>query len=148
MGLASLVNELNEHFGDHTLANDRNEVTGFILALDEYHAIDNVLIHQFVAELIAYLPSNVHLALASRTDPPLPLAKLRARNELTELRTADLRFTSEEASVLLKATAGRALNDRTIDLLANKTEGWAVGLHLAALTLQQLPEEDRFGEAF
>lgn len=151
---ASLVNELDALFGDQMLSGESpwsdgsRSRTGFILALDDYHNIADPAIHELLSELIAYLPQGVHLALASRTDPPLQLAGLRARDEMTELRTADLRFSAEEAGTFLELAVGRELSRETIDLLEDKTEGWAVGLRLAALSVRNLPDAKTFIQRF
>jgi len=90
--------------------------TGLILALDDYHTITEPAIHAMMSSLIAYLPQGVHLALATRSDPSLPLARMRARREMTELRSADLRFTGDEALALLEATGEMSLRTRTAPL--------------------------------
>lgn len=119
-----------------------------IIVLDDFHHITDPAIHDFVADLVAYLPQQVHLALATRIDPPLPLARLRARREMSELRTADLRFTVQEAATLLELTLGRQLNRSTVDLLEEATEGWAVGLRLAGLSLRHTPDVEHYAAQF
>ena len=101
-----------------------------------------------MTELIAYLPEQLHVAMTSRTDPPLPLVGLRARKEMRELRTRDLRFTTSEAQVLLEGTAGRPLSHETVTRLEEATEGWAVGLRLAALSLRNVAQVDDFALQF
>lgn len=146
---AVLVNELNDLVGQvNGSDNGGPSQNGLILALDDYQNITEPEIHEVMSSLIAYLPQGVHLALASRTDPPLKLGKLRARREMTELRTADLRFTSEEAQTLLEATVGRGLSSEMIALLEEKTEGWVVGLRLAALSLRSLSDDEAFTATF
>ena len=81
--------------------NCRDRRSELILSLDDYHLIEDATIHAALTFFIEYLPPQVHLAIATRTDPPLPLAKLRVRSQLTELRPADLRFTDEEATAFL-----------------------------------------------
>ena len=95
-----------------------------------------------------HLPPGVHLVLASRSDPPLPLARLRAGGQLAELRAGDLRFTAEEAAALLRETAGDALPAAAVVALAARTEGWAAGLQLAGLSLRGRPDVAGFVAAF
>jgi LuxR family maltose regulon positive regulatory protein len=121
---------------------------GLILALDDYHRITEPAIHEILSSLIEHLPQGMHLALATRTDPQLPLAGLRARREMTEVRSASLRFTSEEACSFLEATTGRELDPETIRLLEDKTEGWVVGLRLAALSMRTLADDEAFVQGF
>jgi LuxR family transcriptional regulator, maltose regulon positive regulatory protein len=107
-----------------------------MLVLDDYHAIRDDRVHGSVEYLIQHLPEGVHLAIATRADPPLPLGRLRARGEMTELRAADLRLSSEEAAGLLRAALGVELDPGDVERLVNRTEGWAAGLYLAALSLR------------
>jgi LuxR family maltose regulon positive regulatory protein len=107
-----------------------------LLVLDDYHLIESEPVHTAVMFLLDHLPAGLHLVLASRSDPPLALARLRARGQLTELRAADLRFTSEEAAVLLVEAAGLDLPETAVAALGARTEGWAAGLRLAALSLR------------
>lgn len=145
----SLVNELDALFRRRSPANDGGySNNGLVLALDDYHTITNPAIHELLSNLIAYQPRDMHLVLASRTDPPLPLAGLRARNEMSELRTANLRLTREEAGALLELTAGKELSSETIDILEKKTDGWAVGLRLAALSIRDLSDVAGFVQRF
>lgn len=147
--MTAVVNELDALFARrHTAGEKLLQMPGLILALDDYHAITNPAIHEFLTDLISYMPQPLHLVLASRTDPLLPLAGLRARGQMVELRTSDLRFSRREAGALLAATVGRDLQDETIDLLGDKTEGWAVGLRLAALSLRNAPDDQVFAERF
>ena len=98
--------------------------------------------------LLEHLPSQMHLVIATRSDPPLPLARLRVRGELCELRAEDLRFTLEEASAFFRQTSGLALSPGQVALLTERTEGWIAGLQLAALALQNQEDVPRFVEAF
>ena len=109
-----------------------------ILVLDDYHLIEDRAIHDALAFLLARLPRQVHLVLSTREDPYLPLARLRARGQLTELRASDLRFTSSEAAEFLNRVMGLALSMEDIAALEARTEGWIAGLQLAALALQGL----------
>jgi ATP/maltotriose-dependent transcriptional regulator MalT len=117
-----------------------NELAGVadevVLVLDDYHLIEAPPVHDSVAFLLERLPPGLRLVLASRADPPLPLARLRAGGQLTELRAADLRFTPEEAAALLRSTAGPDLSEAAVGALEGRTEGWAAGLQLAALSLR------------
>src|SRR3712207_1258980 len=107
-----------------------------ILVLDDYHLIEAPGVHQALAFLLDHLPPQLHLVLASRVDPPLPLSRLRARGQLTELRAQDLRFTREEAATFLREVMGLALSVEDVAALEARTEGWIAGLQLAALSLQ------------
>jgi LuxR family transcriptional regulator, maltose regulon positive regulatory protein len=108
----------------------------FILALDDYHVIKTPEIHAIMARLVEHLPLHVHLILISRADPPLPVERLRGRQQLAEIRAADLRFSSVETRLLLQQILGSGVTEETAALLQDSTEGWAVGLHLAALSLR------------
>jgi LuxR family maltose regulon positive regulatory protein len=107
-----------------------------VLVLDEYQEITASDIHDELTFLIEGLPPHAHLVLISRSELPLPLARLRARGQLTELRAADLRFTAEEAVDFLNDMMGLQLSPEVITMLEARTEGWAAGLHLAALSMQ------------
>jgi LuxR family maltose regulon positive regulatory protein len=122
--------------------------SAIVLVLDDYHLVDAAPVHASLAFLLEHLPPGLHLVLASRSDPPLPLARLRAGGQLSELRTSDLRFTAEEASALLREAAGPVLPDAAVTALAARTEGWAAGLQLAALSLRGRPEVAGFVAAF
>ncbi|HEU4323618.1 MAG TPA: LuxR C-terminal-related transcriptional regulator [Roseiflexaceae bacterium] len=118
-----------------------------LLALDDYHQHDSPAVGALVAALLERLPSALHLLLATRADPPLPLARLRARGQLLELRAADLRFSADEAAALLRAAVGTDLPEAAA-ALAERTEGWAAGLQLAALALRGHPDPAAFVAAF
>ncbi len=119
-----------------------------ILVLDDFHVIDSAPIQTAVTFLLDHLPSNLHLALASRSDPALPLARLRARGELTELRAADLRFTVEETARFLNQVMGLGLSAADIVALETRTEGWIAGLQLAALSMRERSDVAGFIRAF
>lgn len=112
------------------------------LVLDDYHVIDNELVHDSFFQLVEHLPPAVGVVVASRSDPPIALARRRASARLGELRAAELRFTTEEAAELLRALVGPEadLTDDAVSTLATRTEGWAAGLQLAALSLQGSPD--------
>jgi LuxR family maltose regulon positive regulatory protein len=120
-----------------TLLNDIRAVPGDIaLVVDDYHVIEAPEIHGGMAFLLDHLPQQLHLVLTTRADPPLPLARLRARGELVEIRAADLRFTSDEVATYLNGAMGLALTPGDVDALESRTEGWIAALQLAALTMQ------------
>jgi len=118
-----------------------------VLILDDYHVIKSASVHESVGFLIEHRPAGLSLVLASRTDPPLPLARIRAAGQLAELRAADLRFTAGEAAELLQQ-AVPALPEASAAALAGKTEGWAAGLQLAALSLRGRNDTAAFVAAF
>lgn len=119
-----------------------------ILILDDYHFIETEAIHTVVTFLLDHLPQQFHLTIASRTIPPLPLARWRVRGQLTELRAADLRFTTAEISQLLNTRLGLNLSSADIAALEARTEGWVAGLCLAALSLQEQPNPAAFIQSF
>jgi LuxR family transcriptional regulator, maltose regulon positive regulatory protein len=132
-----------------TLINDVASVPDdFILALDDYHAIDSPQIDDAVTFLIEHLPPPMHLAIVTREDPRLPLARLRARGQLTELRAPDLRFTHTEAAEFLNRVMGLDLEASDIAALEKRTEGWVAGLQMAALSLQGRLDTTGFIQAF
>jgi LuxR family maltose regulon positive regulatory protein len=134
--VAALVNELAD-------ADDE-----LVLVLDDYHLIRVAAVHASLGFLLEHLPASLRLVLASRADPPLPLARLRARGQLAELRAADLRFTPEEAARLLRAAVGPELSEAAVATLEARTEGWVAGLQLAALSLRGHGDIAAFVEGF
>ncbi|HEX5293486.1 MAG TPA: hypothetical protein VFX25_31825, partial [Streptosporangiaceae bacterium] len=118
------------------------------LAFDDYHLVSNQEVLHSVAFLVEHLPPGVRLALAARADPELPLARLRARGELLEIRADDLRFTEDETAALLNGTMSLALAPTDIRALQHRTEGWVAGLHLAGLSLRGRPDPSAFIHAF
>ncbi len=116
----------------------------FILAFDDYHTVNAPAIHALMARLVERLPAQVHLVLITRADPPLPLVRLRGRQQLGEIRAADLRFSAEETGLLLQQLLGSGVTAETAALLEESTEGWAVGLHLAALSLRNRTDPAAF----
>src|SRR5207237_1106683 len=117
-----------------------NEITtlpdNFVLVLDDYHVIDAKPIDHTLTYLVEHLPPQMHLVIATREDPQLPLARLRARGQLTELRATDLRFTPSEAAEFLNQGMGLNLSAEDVTALEARTEGWIAGLQLAAISLQ------------
>jgi LuxR family transcriptional regulator, maltose regulon positive regulatory protein len=122
--------------------------TPTFLLLDDYQVIDEQAIHDSVLFLLEHLPAHLHLILASRTDPPLLLARLRARGALLELRDADLRFQEDEASQFLTQMMTLALDPTEIMMLTQRTEGWIAGLHLAVLALEHSQDHASFIHGF
>jgi LuxR family transcriptional regulator, maltose regulon positive regulatory protein len=106
------------------------------LVLDDYHLIGASPVHRDLGFLLGRLPPQLRLVVASRADPPLPLARMRARGQLVELRAADLRFTADETAALVRQTAGLELPADSLAALSARTEGWVAGLQLAALSLR------------
>ncbi|MDX1522737.1 MAG: hypothetical protein R3264_14005, partial [Anaerolineae bacterium] len=133
-----------------------NEVTthpvlteqGFILVLDDYHVINAQMVDMALTFLIEHMPPQMHLVITTREDPSLPLARLRARGQLTELRVADLRFTAAEAAKFLNQVMGLSLSAADITALEYHTEGWIAGLQLAALSMQSHQDVHQFIKAF
>lgn len=125
--LSALVNALTAHAAD------------VVLILDDYHLIEAEPIHRMLAFLVEHLPPNLHLLVATRADPPLHLARLRARGDMTELRAADLRFSAEETAAFLSTVMGLSLSPEEVAALVARTEGWIAGLQLAGLSLQGRP---------
>ena len=107
-----------------------------VLVLDDYHLIEAQPIHEALTFLLEHLPPQMHLVIATREDPPLPLARLRARGQLTELRATDLRFTPAEAADFLNQVMGLGLSAEDVAALEARTEGWIAGLQLAAISMQ------------
>ena len=136
--VTALINELADRPGE-------DEV---LLVLDDYHVIEAEPVHASLGFLLEHRPPGLHLVLATRADPPLPLARLRARGQLTELRAAELRFTTDEAAALLYQATGADLPGASVAALAARTEGWAAGLQLAALSLRGQPDAAGFIAAF
>ena len=124
--VTALINELAAHPGDDPV----------MLVLDDYHLVDAQPVHAALTFLLEHLPAGLRLVLTSRSDPPLPLARLRARGQLAELRAGQLRFTPDEAAALLREATGPGLPGAAAAALTARTEGWAAGLQLAALSLR------------
>lgn len=118
------------------------------LALDDYHLIDNPAIHDALAFLIEQMPPQLHLVLITRADPPLPLARLRVRHQINEIRTVDLRFSPSEVATFLNQIKGIHVTESQATALEARTEGWVASLQLAALSLQHEQNIDRFIAAF
>jgi LuxR family transcriptional regulator, maltose regulon positive regulatory protein len=134
--LGALINEL------------AGELHEAFIVLDDYHLIDAEPVHEAVSFLIERMPENVRLVISSRTDPPLPLPKLRARDQMTEIRAAELRFTTEEATAFLGDVMGLTLSATHVAALEEITEGWVAALQLAALSMRDREDVSGFVEAF
>ncbi|GIV63953.1 MAG: LuxR family transcriptional regulator [Bellilinea sp.] len=134
---AALINDLTESAGEK-----------YVLVLDDYHYITQQPIHDAIAYLIDHQPDNLYLIFISRADPPLPLGRWRVRGHLTEIRADDLRFTEAEAAEFLNRVMGLTLRAEDIHALQARTEGWAAGLQLAALSLQQAANPTEMIAAF
>jgi LuxR family maltose regulon positive regulatory protein len=129
-----------------------NEISSFpenfSIVLDDYHLIKTQAIHEALTFLLDHLPPQMHIILTTRADPPLPLARLRARDRLTELRADNLRFTRDEAALFLNEVMGLKLTAEDIAALESRTEGWVAGLQLAALSMQGREDVTGFIQAF
>jgi LuxR family maltose regulon positive regulatory protein len=135
--LNDLINRVDEQ--------QRKEPEGSqaVLVLDDYHVITEEPVHQSLVYLIDHLPPQMHLVIASRADPPLSLARLRARSEIYELRASELRFSTVETREFTNNVMGLNLSDMDIAALENRTEGWIAGLQMAALAMQSLSGGER-----
>ncbi|UCD37570.1 MAG: hypothetical protein JSW54_12190 [Fidelibacterota bacterium] len=134
--LANLINDIDTHSED------------FALVLDDYHYIEISEIHAMVEFLLEHLPGRMHVVIATRVDPPLPLARLRGRDQLAELRFEDLQFTSAETYAFLMQAKSLELSEADIAVLGERTEGWAAGLQLAVLSMQGRENLSAFIESF
>jgi LuxR family maltose regulon positive regulatory protein len=150
--LKALVNEIDSFRDDRATEFIPGEIeglrAGFILVLDDYHVIETPAIHQHLSFLLDHLPRHMHLIISSRSDPPLHLARLRARDQLIELHESDLRFTRAEAVRFLNETMSLSLTSEQIAALETRTEGWIAGLQLAALSLRGREDLSGFVQAF
>ena len=138
-----------------SLINELEQIEkAFILVLDDYHFIQDKSVHAFIDKFLKHPPAAMHLVLATRRDPPLPLASLRAKGQMTEIRVQDLRFSLEEIVIFLQRVTGTSVDQSTAAILEEKTEGWVTGLRLAVLSLRHrediknvlidLPDDNRY----
>jgi len=134
--LTSLINDLS------------NLESKIIYVLDDYHVIEREAVHQALEFFIEHLPPQVHMVMTTRVDPPLPLARMRARNQLTELRARDLRFSPAESVDFLNHAMGLQLAEEDVVALESRTEGWIAGLQLAAVSMQGLEDTASFIQSF
>ena len=119
-----------------------------IFVLDDYHVIENASIHAAIAFLLDHLPDNLHLIFSTRVDPPWPLARFRARGQLLEIRSADLRFTVEETAMFLEQVMSLHLSDENVAALEERTEGWIASVQLAAISMKGRKDVTGFIQAF
>jgi LuxR family transcriptional regulator, maltose regulon positive regulatory protein len=119
-----------------------------VLVLDDYHLIKKTACHEQVTLLLGHLPPCVQVVIATRADPPLPLARMRARGEMVEIRARELRFDVRQAGELIHAVAAVELSERDLTYLVTRTEGWPAGLYLAALSMRRDPSPDAFVRQF
>lgn len=137
---------------ESVLAELLNEITAvpdkLTLVLDDYHMIDARPVHAALTFLLDHMPRNMHVLIATREDPPLPLARYRGQGQLTEVRAGDLRFNSSEAAEFLNQAMGLNLSPQDIAALESRTEGWIAGLQLAALSMQGLQDIGSFVQSF
>jgi LuxR family maltose regulon positive regulatory protein len=136
---ATLVSLLNE------LASFKNDT---ILVLDDYHVIDSEEVNHMMSYLLDHLPPHIHLIMTTREYPPLPLARLRANGDLVEIQGTDLRFTSSETTRFINEVMQLDLGKDDIAKLEKRTEGWAVGLQLAAISMENHPDKTQFINSF
>jgi len=134
--LTLLINDLLSFPGEMTLV------------LDDYQFISSQAVHEILTFLLEHCPKTFHLVIATRSDPPLPLARLRARGQMVELRTADLRFTEAEAAQFLNKVMGLDLETEFVRALEERTEGWIAGLQMAALSMRDREDVAGFIEGF
>ena len=134
--LTNIINRLSELEGES------------VLVLDDYHLVENPTIHTALTFLLDHLPPCLHIILLTRADPPLPLSRLRARDQLTEIRGADLRFTVDESTQFLNQVMSLGLTGEQVAALERRTEGWAAGLQLAALSMRGREDVQGFVSAF
>ena len=134
--LTLLLNELAQRTGES------------VLVLDDYHVIQDRAIHEAIAFLLTHAPATFHLLIVTREDPPLPLARLRSRNVMTEIRQADLRFTADETAAFLRDVMGLTLSTADLNIMEARTEGWIAGLQLAGLSMRGHADPAAFVRAF
>lgn len=134
--LARIINEINQTLGP------------FSMILDDYHVIETPEIHETISFILDHAPSHMHMVIITRSDPPLPIARLRGRGQLTEIRVADLRFRSREIKKFLNEMMGLMLSDKQVAALETRTEGWIAGLQMAALSMQGYKDKSAFIRSF
>src|SRR5581483_8912339 len=132
----------------HELESSEAHPAPLVLIVDDYQVISDPTIHESLSFFLEHLPAHLHLILASRVDPTLPLARLRVRGQMTEIREAEMRFQEVEASHFLDRMLSHALSEEEVRRLTLRTEGWIAGLHLAALAMQKRQDRAAFLQAF
>lgn len=147
-----IIRPADSHYPKAPLAmllNDLQELNrSVLLVLDDYQFINNPAIHDGVTFLLEHLPENVHIVMATRSDPPIPLSRMRARGQLSEIRAEDLRFNPIETTMLLNQVFGLDLSEEQVTKLENRTEGWIAGLQLAGVSMQGRADISQFIDAF
>lgn len=134
--MTSLINDLQAAGGE------------LVLVLDDYQLIHAPVVHEQLTFLLEHCPASLHLVIATRSDPPLPLSRLRARGQTVELRAVDLRFNADEAAQFLEQVMDLRLDGEAVALLDERTEGWAAGLQMAALSMRGRPDTEAFIREF
>ncbi|MEE8567788.1 MAG: hypothetical protein V3S81_04195, partial [Anaerolineales bacterium] len=142
--LADIINEI----AIITDPSPKNSVPGFSIILDDFHVLTNHQINETLTFLLDHLPPQMHLVLSCRADPNLPLARLRSRGQLTEIRAVDLRFTPDEAAAFLNDGMGLGLSTAEITALDKRVEGWIAGLQMAALSMRDRKDVSGFIKSF
>ncbi len=142
--VATLINEIEDLRDSPLLASEQS----FVLVLDDYHAITGQEVNALLIELLRHPPQTMRLAIATRSDPALPLNRLRARGQLIEIRRSDLRFSVAETREYLQRTTEQPVTDAVAATLTEKTEGWITGLHLAVLNLRHTADSTEFVAGF
>ncbi len=140
--LTALINDLAERPGSG------RQATPVVLVLDDYHEVTSEPVHDALVYLLDHLPPQMHVLIATRVDPPWPLGRMRARQEMTELRAGDLRFTPEETARFLNDVMGLDLSAEDVTALDRRTEGWIAGLQMAALSMRGREDIEAFIRAF
>ena len=150
--MSSWMSAVGQRFVGITLPTLINEIAELshrvVLVLDDYQFVTEGDSHESVAFFLEHLPENLHLVISSRSDPPVPLGRLRARGEMNEIRTEQLAFTEEEIACLLNERMGLNIGPDDISELLERTEGWPAGIYLASLSLQNKEDKHAFIESF
>src|SRR5215211_2135193 len=146
------MSAVEQRFVETTLPTLINEIAELpyqvVVVLDDFQFVTEEDSHESVAFFVEHLPENVHLVISGRSDPPLPLGRLRARRELAEIRTEELAFSEEEADCLLNERMGLNIGPDDLSVLLERTEGWPAGIYLASLSLQNKEDKHAFIESF
>jgi len=137
-----------ENIINHLVNNLASSPKPFVLVLDDFHVIQSEAILRIVSYLLEHLPQQMHIAILTRTDPPLPLSRLRVRGQLLDIRADQLRFTEAEIAAFLNTTGGINLSDQDLSAMEARTEGWIAGIQLAALSMQSSRDIHGFVSAF
>jgi len=150
--LTTLINQITKLNGIPTIAGESLAAVDIkadiVLVLDDYHFINAQAVHEILIFLLDHLPAPMHLVIATRADPPLPVARLRGRGQLIEMRQNDLRFTPEEAAQFLNQVMGLKLSAQDVKTLASRTDGWIAGLQMAAVSMRGSDDTAGFIQSF